>query len=59
MKKYEFIKLKIKLLDYWILAEGIIPDPDKVTAFEVLEKLNIISKLKEFLRAVNFFKKYI
>src|SRR6266540_3636299 len=37
VEKYEFVKLEIKLLGHRISVEGIIPDPDKVTAIEALE----------------------
>ena len=36
-----------------------IPDPDKVTVIEALERPTTISKLRGFLEAVGFFKKYI
>ena len=59
MKKYEFTKPEIKLLGYQILAEGIIPDLSKVVAIEALEWPTTISKLRGFLEAVGFFRKYI
>ncbi len=59
MEKYEFIKLKIKLLGYWILAESTIPNLGKIIAIKVLEKLITILKLRGFLRAISFFRKYI
>ena len=57
VEKCKFAKLEIKLLGYQILAEGTIPDPGKVTAIEALERSTTISKLREFLEAVGFFRK--
>ncbi len=37
MEKYEFIKLKIKLLDHQILAEEMIPNLEKVAAIKTLK----------------------
>ena len=37
VEKCEFAKSEIKLLGYRISKEGIIPDPEKVTAIEALE----------------------
>jgi len=37
VKKCEFAKSEIKLLDHQISAEGIIPDPDKVITIEALK----------------------
>ncbi len=59
MKKCEFVKLKIKLLGHRILAENTILDSGKVVAIEALKWPTTISKLKRFLEAVDFFKKYI
>jgi len=59
VEKCEFAKSEIKLLGYRISAEGTISDPGKVTAIEALERPTTISKLREFLRAVGFFRKYI
>ena len=59
VEKYEFAKSEIKLLGYQILAEKTISDPDKVAAIEALKQLTTISKLRGFLGAVGFFKKYI
>ncbi len=59
VKKYEFAKSEIKLLDYWISAEEMIPDPNKVIAIKVLERPITISKLRGFLGVVDFFRKYI
>ena len=59
VEKCEFAKSEIKLLGYRISAEGTIPDLGKVTAIETLEWPTTISKLKGFLGAVGFFKKYI
>ncbi len=46
-------------MGYRISAEGTIPDPGKVTAIEALERPTTISKLRGFLGAVGFFRKYI
>ena len=59
VKKCEFAKPEIKLLRHWILAEETIPDPGKVEAIEALERPTTISKLRGFLGAVGFFRKYI
>ncbi len=59
IKKYEFTKPKIKLLGHQISAEEIIPDSDKVTAIKALERPITILKLRGFLKAVGFFRKYI
>ncbi len=59
IEKYKFIKPKIKLLDYQISAEGMILNPNKVAAIKVLEKPTTILKLRGFLGAVDFFRKYI
>ena len=59
MKKYEFAKSEIKLLGHQISAEGTILDSGKVAAIKVLEWSTTISKLKEFLGIVGFFRKYI
>ena len=59
IKKYKFAKLKIKLLSYQILVEETIPVLSKITVIKTLERPTTISKLKEFLGAVGFFKKYI
>ncbi len=59
MKKCKFAKSEIKLLDHLILVKGMIPDPGKVIAIEILERLTTILKLKGFLEVVGFFRKYI
>ena len=59
IEKCEFAKFEIKLLGHWISAEGMIPNLGKVTAIEALEWLTTISKLRGFLEAVGFFRKYI
>ncbi len=59
VEKYEFAKSEIKLLGYWISAKGTIPDPSKVVVIEVLEQLTTILKLRGFLEAIGFFRKYI
>jgi len=59
VEKCEFAKSEIKLLGHRISAEGMIPDPNKVTAIEALEQPTTISKLRGFLGAVGFFRKYI
>ena len=59
VEKCEFAKSEIKLLGYRISAKGMIPDPGKVITIETLERSTTISKLRGFLRAVDFFKKYI
>ncbi len=59
MEKCEFAKSEIKLLGYQILAKGMIPNLGKVAAIEALEWPTTISKLRGFLRAVDFFRKYI
>ncbi len=59
VEKCEFAKFEIKLLGYWISAEGTILDPGKVTTNEALEWSTTISKLRGFLEAVGFFRKYI
>ncbi len=59
VKKCKFAKPKIKLLGYWILAKGTILDLDKVVVIKALKWLTTILKLRGFLRAVGFFKKYI
>ncbi len=59
VEKYEFAKFEIKLLGHRISAEGTIPDLSKVAAIKTLERPTTISKLRGFLGAVNFFRKYI
>src|SRR6266542_630134 len=59
VEKCEFAKSEIKLLGHRILKEGTTPDPGKVTAIETLERPTTISKLRGFLGAVGFFRKYI
>jgi len=59
VEKYEFAKSEIKLLGYRISAERTIPDLDKVKAIKALERPTTISKLRGFLEAVSFFRKYI
>ncbi len=59
VEKCEFIKSKIKLLGYRILAEGMIFDSGKVTVIEALEWPTIILKLRGFLETIGFFRKYI
>ncbi len=59
MKKCEFAKSEIKLLDYQILAKKMIPNLGKVVAIEALERLTTISKYREFLEIIGFFRKYI
>src|SRR6266540_2830628 len=59
VEKCKFVKSKIKLLEHRISAEGTIPDPGKVIAIEALERPTTISKLRGFLGAVGFFRKYI
>ncbi len=59
VEKCEFIKFEIKLLGHQISAEGMIPDPGKIAAIKALEWPIIILKLRGFLRAVGFFRKYI
>ncbi len=59
VEKYKFTKPEIKLLSHQILAENMIPNPDKVVAIKVLEWSIIISKLKGFLGVIGFFRKYI
>ena len=57
VEKCEFAKSEIKLLGHRISAEGTISNPGKVTAIEALERSTTISKLREFLEAVGFFRK--
>ncbi len=59
VEKCEFAKSEIKLLEHRISAEGTIPDPGKVIAIEALERPTTISKLRGFLEAVGFFRKYV
>ena len=59
VEKCEFAKSEIKLLGYRILVEGTIPDLGKVAAIEALKRPIMISKLRGFLGAVGFFRKYI
>ncbi len=59
VEKYEFTKPDIKLLSHRIFAEEMIPDPGKVVVIEALKWLTNILKLRGFLEAVDFFKKYI
>ncbi len=59
VEKCEFAKSEIKLLGHRISEEGIISDLGKVVAIEALERPTTISKLRGFLGAVGFFRKYI
>ncbi len=59
IEKYKFAKSEIKLLDYWILAKRIIPNLGKVAAIKTLKWPITILKLRGFLEAVGFFRKYI
>ncbi len=59
VEKCEFAKSEIKLLGHQISAAGMISDLEKVVAIEVLEWSTTIFKLRGFLRAVGFFRKYI
>ncbi len=59
VEKCEFAKSEIKLLGHQISEQETIPDPGKVAAIEALEQPTTISKLRGFLGAVGFFRKYI
>ncbi len=59
MEKYKFAKFEIKLLSHQILTKEIIPNLGKVVAIEALEQPTTILKFREFLGAIDFFKKYI
>ncbi len=59
VEKCEFVKSEIKLLRYRISKEETILDSGKVSAIEVLKWLTTISKVRGFLEAVGFFRKYI
>src|SRR6266498_2879753 len=59
VEKYEFVKSEIKLLGHRISKERTVLDPEKVSAIKALERLTTISKLRGFLEAVGFFRKYI
>jgi len=59
VEKCEFAKSEIKLLGHRISTEGMIPDLGKVAAIEALKRPTTIFKLKGFLGAVGFFRKYI
>src|SRR6266542_3531569 len=59
VEKCEFAKSEIKLLGHRISEEGTISDPSKVIAIEALERSTTIIKLRGFLEAVGFFRKYI
>ncbi len=59
IEKCEFAKSEIKLLGHRISEQGTISDPGKVAAIEALERPTTISKLRGFLGAVGFFRKYI
>ena len=59
VEKCEFAKSEIKLLGYQISAVEIISNSSKVVAIKTLEWPITISKLRGFLGAVGFFRKYI
>ncbi len=46
-------------MEHQISAVGTIPDSDKVAAIKALEWSTTIFKLRGFLEAVGFFRKYI
>ncbi len=59
LEKYEFAKWKIKVLRYRVDVEGIKPDLGKVEAILKQSRSIIITEVQVFLKAADFFKKYI
>jgi len=59
LEKCEFAKREIKVLRHKVDAERIRPNPDKVEAIFKQLCLTTITRVKAFLGAVGFFKKYI
>lgn len=59
LKKCQFFKSEVKFLGHVISANGVKPDPDKVSAVELWPLPKTQTELKGFLGLTNYFRRFI
>ena len=59
LSKCSFAQKSIKFLGFQVSGEGILPDPEKVTAITTMPAPATVKEVRRFLGAVGFFRRHI